>query len=74
MAYRRPESAGLLADGPSQIPDPGIFMALAVFTFFLGIGFAVVGVRVRQYWLAIWGGMLTAASLAFGLAIALGYG
>ena len=37
----------------------------AVFGLVLGIGFVYAGWRGKQYWLAIWGGGLVLASLAY---------
>lgn len=74
MSYRWPESVGLEIPADNPIPDPQIYTGLALFTLLLGLLFVVVGRRGRQWWLLIWGAMLGLVSIAFIVAIRLGYG
>jgi hypothetical protein len=54
-----------------QTPDdPGVpvdmdFTGVGIFGVLLGIGFVVAGIRGRQYWLVLWGTILTLCSLAY---------
>jgi len=69
MRYRIGEKPGEL--GP-PITD-NMTIGTAVFGLLLGAGFVVAGIRGRQLWLAIWGGGLVVASVAYLAAVALGY-
>jgi len=53
-----PETGGL------PVTDD-IYIAAVVFGLILGIGFTIVGFRVKQYWLGIWGAGLALVSLAY---------
>jgi len=41
-----------------------MFIGTSIYGFILGLGFIVVGLRVRQRWLAFWGAGLSLASIA----------
>ena len=41
------------------------FTGVGIFGALLGVGFVIAGVRARQYWLVLWGAMLTVSSLAY---------
>ena len=41
------------------------FTGVGIFGILLGIGFVVTGIRARQYWLVLWGTILTLSSLAY---------
>lgn len=60
MRYREGETPG----------EPGApvemeFTGVGIFGILLGVGFVVTGIRARQYWLGLWGAMLTLSSLAY---------
>jgi len=42
-----------------------IFIAVAIFGLFLGLGFTIAGIRAKQYWLAIWGAGLFIVSVIY---------
>lgn len=54
-----------------QVPgEPGApvemeFTGVGIFGALLGIGFVIAGVRARQYWMVLWGTMLTLFSFAY---------
>ncbi|MDH3527552.1 MAG: hypothetical protein OEN52_07350 [Gammaproteobacteria bacterium] len=57
-----------IGDTPSEPGLPvgqGPFIGAAVFSFVLGIGFVVAGIRSRHYWLSIWGSGLSIVSAAY---------
>ena len=67
---------------PQPIPEPtqfgsplsdGMFIGSAVYALALGIGAVVLGMRVRQRWVAFWGGGLAVASAAYLVALMLGF-
>jgi hypothetical protein len=41
------------------------FTGVGIFGVLLGIGFVVAGIRGRQYWLVLWGTILTLSSLVY---------
>lgn len=43
----------------------GMLLATVIIGLLMGIGFVIAGRRGRQYWLAIWGGGLVVASVAY---------
>ena len=43
----------------------GVVAVAAVFSFLLGIGFIIAGLRSRHYWMAIWGSGLSLASAIY---------
>ncbi len=51
----------------------GLFLGAGVFGTLLGVGFVVAGIRGRQVWFAVWGGMLAVAGLVYLIASSLGY-
>jgi hypothetical protein len=58
---------------PDELGEPvgqGAILGAAVFSFILGIGFVIAGLRSRHYWLTLWGAGLSLASAAY-LAFAL---
>ena len=57
-----------IGETPAETGDPvgyGVIATAAVFSFLLGIGFLVAGLRSRHYWMAIWGTGLSLASAAY---------
>jgi hypothetical protein len=57
-----------IGDTPDEPGEPigqGAFVGAAVFSFVLGLGFVVAGLRSRHYWLTLWGAGLTLASAAY---------
>lgn len=57
-----------IGDTPGEPGPPvgqGAFIGAAVFSFLLGIGFVIAGVRSRHYWLSIWGSGLSIVSAAY---------
>ncbi len=42
-----------------------LFIAAAIFGLFLGIGFTIVGLKAKQYWLASWGAGLFVVSVVY---------
>ncbi|MDJ0891951.1 MAG: hypothetical protein QNK18_12275 [Gammaproteobacteria bacterium] len=61
---------------PADVVSPagqGLFLGAGVFGTLLGIAFVVAGIRGRQAWFAVWGGMLGFAGLAYLVASSLGY-
>ena len=61
---------------PVEVVSPagqGLFLGAGVFGTLLGVGFVVAGIRGRQIWFAVWGGMLSIAGLAYLIASSLGY-
>ena len=59
--YRIGESPESAADTVTH----DIFTGAAVFGLLIGIGFVIAGWRGKQYWLSIWGGGLSIASIAY---------
>ncbi len=68
MCYLRLMPAADIATNPGQT----LFLGAGVFGALLGLAFVAAGIRGRQIWFAVWGGMLTIASLAYLVASALG--
>ena len=62
MRYRVGEEPQRLADA-NQAND-GMFVGTAIYGVILGIGFIIVGFKVKQRWLAFWGAGLSIASAA----------
>ena len=61
---------------PEELGSPiaeEITVGSAVFGLLLGVGFVIAGLRGRQLWLAVWGGMLVVASIAYLGAVLMGY-
>ena len=57
-----------IGDNPEQpgpALDQGSFLAIAVLSFFTGIGFCFAGMRSKHYWMAIWGGGLSLSSVIY---------
>ncbi len=57
-----------IGETPDELGPPvgqGVFAGAAVFSFLLGIGFVVAGIRSRHYWLSIWGSGLSIVSAAY---------
>lgn len=55
-------------DLPRTAADPitaHMFLGIAVYGVFAGIGFVVFGLRGRQHWMVAWGGGLVLTSLAY---------
>ena len=50
---------------PGQPMGHGVVAVAAVFSFLLGIGFVIAGLRSRHYWMAIWGSGLSLASAIY---------
>ena len=51
----------------------GLLLGAGVFGTLLGLGFVAAGIRGKQVWFAVWGGMLAVAGLAYLVASSLGY-
>ena len=45
--------------------DQGFFLAIAVLSMAIGIGFVFAGIRSRHYWMAIWGTGLALSSIIY---------
>jgi len=57
-----------IGDTPDQPGDPvgqGAIIGSAVFSFVLGLGFIVAGLRSRHHWLTLWGAGLSLASALY---------
>ena len=57
-----------IGDVPAEPGDPvgyGVIAMAAVFSFLLGIGFILAGLRSRHYWLTVWGSGLSLTSAAY---------
>ena len=57
-----------IGDNPEQLGpaiDQGSFLAIAVLSFFIGIGFCFAGIRSKHYWMAIWGTGLSLSSVIY---------
>ena len=57
-----------IGNTPEELGDPvgqGATVAAAAFSFLLGIGFVIAGLRSRHYWLTLWGAGLSLASAAY---------
>ena len=57
-----------LGETPTPVGDPlteALFIGISVFGLLVGIGFVVVGLRVKQYWMVFWGGGLALCSIAY---------
>lgn len=55
-------------DLPRTAADPitaHMFMGIAIYAFFAGIGFVVFGLRGRQHWMVAWGGGLSLCSIVY---------
>ncbi|MCK5481337.1 MAG: hypothetical protein KAJ06_09325 [Gammaproteobacteria bacterium] len=61
MRYRIGETPG----EQGFAADLGVFNGLATFSFLLGIGFVVAGIRSKHYWLSIWGAGLSLSSVVY---------
>jgi hypothetical protein len=53
-------------------PEPAIFAGAAVLGLLMGVLLALLGLRARLAWLAVWGAGLVVASLAYLVAFATG--
>ena len=60
MRYREGETP-LELGAPVEMKFTGV----GIFGVLLGIGFVVAGIRGRQYWLVLWGTILTLSSLVY---------
>jgi hypothetical protein len=60
MRYREGQTPGELG-----APVDMDFTGVGIFGSLLGVGFVVTGIRVRQYWLVLWGSILTLSSLVY---------
>jgi hypothetical protein len=60
MRYREGETPGEIG-----APVDMDFTGVGIFGSLLGVGFVVTGIRVRQYWLVLWGSILTLSSLVY---------
>ena len=54
-------------------PGQPLFLGAGAFGALLGLAFVVAGIRGRQIWFAVWGGMLAVASIAYLTASGLGF-
>jgi hypothetical protein len=57
-----------IGETPGEIGEPvghGVIAMAAVFSFLMGIGFVIAGLRSRHYWLSIWGTGLSLSSAAY---------
>ena len=57
-----------IGESPLTYTDPvtaHMFLGVAVFGVFAGIGFVIAGVRGRQRWMVFWGGGLVLSSLTY---------
>ncbi len=57
-----------ITDNPGESAPPldqGSFLAIAVLSLLIGIGFIVAGMRSKHYWMAIWGTGLSLSSIAY---------
>ena len=45
--------------------DQGAFLAIALLSLVIGVGFVFAGKRSRHYWMAIWGTGLALSSLGY---------
>jgi hypothetical protein len=57
-----------IGNTPDELGEPigqGTIVAAAAFSFVLGIGFVITGLRSRHYWLTLWGAGLSLASAAY---------
>ena len=50
---------------PLMSLDQGAFLAIALLSLAIGIGFVFAGIRSRHYWMAIWGTGLALSSLGY---------
>lgn len=53
---------------PDELGEPigqGAIIGAAVFSFVLGVGFVIAGLRSKHYWLTLWGAGLSLASAAY---------
>jgi hypothetical protein len=60
MRYREGETPGEIG-----APVDMDFTGVGIFGSLLGVGFVVIGIRARQYWLVLWGSILTLSSLVY---------
>jgi hypothetical protein len=60
MRYREGQTPGELG-----APVDMDFTGVGIFGVVLGTGFVAAGIRGRQYWLVLWGTILTLSSLAY---------
>jgi hypothetical protein len=60
MRYREGETPGEIG-----APVDMDFTGVGIFGSLLGVGFVVTGIRVRQYWLVLWGSILTLSSMVY---------
>ena len=57
-----------ITDNPGKSAPPldqGSFLAIAVLSLLIGIGFIVAGMRSKHYWMAIWGTGLSLSSVIY---------
>ena len=57
-----------IGDTPGQAgisTDQGFFLAIALLSLAIGIGFVLAGIRSRHYWMAIWGTGLALSSVVY---------
>lgn len=55
-------------DLPITAADPitaHMFLGIAIYGLFVGIGFVLFGQRGRQRWMVVWGGGLAVASVVY---------
>jgi hypothetical protein len=69
MRYR----IGSTPEVPGDPVGGGLVTVAATLGFAIGIGFVIAGLKGHQSWLAVWGGMLSVASLTAIVASFLGY-
>ena len=50
----------------------GLYIGCGVFGALLGVGLVIAGLRGRQVLFAVWGGMLSIASIAYVVTVGLG--
>jgi len=65
---------GTLTDLHRTANDPvtaHMFLGIAIYGTFAGIGFMIFGLRGRQHWMTFWGGGLVISSLVYLLSRAL---
>jgi len=60
MRYRIGEDGERLVNHAND----GMFAGTTIYGFILGLGFVIVGLKVKQRWLAFWGAGLSLASVA----------
>ena len=53
--------------------DDGLIFASIIMGIIIGVGFIVFGLKVKRYWMVIWGAGLILASLSYFVMRMLGY-